>query len=500
MSAITIDNNLVHYEVLGRGRPVILLHGWLGSWRYWIPTMQQLGMKYRVYAIDLWGFGDTEKDPARYSFASQVKLLMDFMEKLGIGKAAIVGHALGAAVSITFARQFPERAPRVVLISPPLFDLGGITASAVALPAPPATTPAPQAALPAPGTAPGLPAPAATSLPASASTPAVVSAPATPAPKPAPVTGAASTPAPTAAPISQSATPAPVTASAPAPTPATASAPAPASAPAVKPAIAPTPVTASAPVPASVPAVKPATTSVPAVPPSASGATPTAAATPAPATPAPVTNASPPSAGDTLPRSPFANNPEKLAELQQSAVTLPKSPTQPASPLSRPSVPAPRPAGVDPLSAPFTRPEVNPLVNLLSTINPKAVLERHLARDPENLEKMRGEVEKMDNGILQRLAPSFQGINLAQQLSQLTTPVLLFHGREDAFFEPNEELINKIGALKSDGMFLPFITPEFRHFPMLEQSIKFNRLLTDFLDAPDLTNVGMKETWRRQLR
>lgn len=149
---------------------------------------------------------------------------------------------------------------------------------------------------------------------------------------------------------------------------------------------------------------------------------------------------------------------------------------------------------------PFARPEINPLVNLLSTINPKAVIERHLARDPENLEKMRAEVEKMDNGILQRLAPSFQGVNLALQLSQLTSPVLLFHGREDAFFEPNEELINRIGALKGDGLFLPFITPEFRHFPMLEQTTKFNRLMTDFLDAPDLTNVQMKETWRRQLR
>ncbi len=57
MSAITIENDLVHYEVLGRGRPVILVHGWLGSWRYWVPAMQQLSSKYRTYALDLWGFG-----------------------------------------------------------------------------------------------------------------------------------------------------------------------------------------------------------------------------------------------------------------------------------------------------------------------------------------------------------------------------------------------------------------------------------------------------------
>ena len=46
MSALTLDGDLVHYEVLGRGgRPVILLHGWIGSWRYWIPVMQQLYFK-----------------------------------------------------------------------------------------------------------------------------------------------------------------------------------------------------------------------------------------------------------------------------------------------------------------------------------------------------------------------------------------------------------------------------------------------------------------------
>ncbi|MCK7519753.1 MAG: hypothetical protein MZV64_19525 [Ignavibacteriales bacterium] len=31
---------IVHYEVLGRGRPVIFLHGWVGSWKYWIASMQ----------------------------------------------------------------------------------------------------------------------------------------------------------------------------------------------------------------------------------------------------------------------------------------------------------------------------------------------------------------------------------------------------------------------------------------------------------------------------
>ena len=44
MSIVTLESELIHYEVLGRGRPLIFLHGWVGSWRYWIPAMQALSI------------------------------------------------------------------------------------------------------------------------------------------------------------------------------------------------------------------------------------------------------------------------------------------------------------------------------------------------------------------------------------------------------------------------------------------------------------------------
>jgi pimeloyl-ACP methyl ester carboxylesterase len=123
MSALTIEQDLVHYEALGRGRPVILVHGWLGSWRYWIPAMQQLSGKYRSYALDLWGFGESAKEPLRYGFEEQVRLLNEFMERLGIAKAALVGHGLGAAIVTRFALQAPDRVSRVMAVSPPLFHM-----------------------------------------------------------------------------------------------------------------------------------------------------------------------------------------------------------------------------------------------------------------------------------------------------------------------------------------------------------------------------------------
>ena len=127
MSAITVDGDLVHYEVLGRGgRPVVLLHGWLGSWRYWIPTMRQLQLKYRVYALDLFGYGDSGKNPAKYSLQSQVRLLEEFMLQLGIPKVALIAHGYGTQVAINYASHHPDRVARMMLSSTPLFDPGDL--------------------------------------------------------------------------------------------------------------------------------------------------------------------------------------------------------------------------------------------------------------------------------------------------------------------------------------------------------------------------------------
>src|SRR3990172_5895370 len=126
MSAITVGGDLVHYEVLGRGRPVVLIHGWIGSWRYWSPTMRQFQLKYRVYAVDLFGFGDSGKNPDNYPIPQQIMLLDELMKQLGVPKAAIIAHGLGAQVLINFARKSPERVVRMLIASAPLFDPAGL--------------------------------------------------------------------------------------------------------------------------------------------------------------------------------------------------------------------------------------------------------------------------------------------------------------------------------------------------------------------------------------
>ncbi|HSF83576.1 MAG TPA: alpha/beta hydrolase [Anaerolineales bacterium] len=120
VSSITTDQGIVHYEVYGRGRPVILLHGWLGSWGLWQETMNHLSRSFRTYALDFWGFGESGKKRDSYAVQDFVSLVEQFMEKLGIVEAPLVGHSMGGTVSLSVAIQYPQRVRQVVVIGSPI--------------------------------------------------------------------------------------------------------------------------------------------------------------------------------------------------------------------------------------------------------------------------------------------------------------------------------------------------------------------------------------------
>lgn len=119
MSVVFLDSAIVHYEVLGKGRPVFFLHGWVGSWKYWIPSMQVASTSYRAYALDLWGFGETARSPVGYSLDNHADMLKAFLEKMGIGKIAVIGHGLGGLVAFNFARRWPQIVDRMMAVNCP---------------------------------------------------------------------------------------------------------------------------------------------------------------------------------------------------------------------------------------------------------------------------------------------------------------------------------------------------------------------------------------------
>jgi pimeloyl-ACP methyl ester carboxylesterase len=118
---VEIDGATIHYQEFGdKTNPTLLLiHGYTAStfsWHSVAPTFADEG--FHVVAIDLIGFGYSDK-PAwfEYSIASQARVVERFMDRMGIGKAIIVGSSYGGAVASTVALDYAERVEKLVLVS-----------------------------------------------------------------------------------------------------------------------------------------------------------------------------------------------------------------------------------------------------------------------------------------------------------------------------------------------------------------------------------------------
>lgn len=120
MSSIITEKGILHYEVFGHGKPVILLHGWLGSWGLWQETMTYLGQFYRTYALDFWGFGESGKKLDTYQINDFVDLVIQFMDQMGIESCPLIGHSMGGTVSLLSASIYPEKISKVVIIGSPI--------------------------------------------------------------------------------------------------------------------------------------------------------------------------------------------------------------------------------------------------------------------------------------------------------------------------------------------------------------------------------------------
>lgn len=110
----------MHFQAHGRGTPVVFVHGWLGSWDLWRPTMEALAWTHRCYALDLWGFGESGKRSATAMVSNYIDLVAQFLDALGIERAAVIGHSMGGTTALGAAIRYPERVSRVGVIGSPI--------------------------------------------------------------------------------------------------------------------------------------------------------------------------------------------------------------------------------------------------------------------------------------------------------------------------------------------------------------------------------------------
>ena len=123
MSSIVTSEGIVHYEMDGRGVPVILLHGWINSWDVWRETMIYMAdqRRFRVYALDFWGFGESAKEKTPpFKVDSYVSMVEQFMEIMGIQHAPIIGHSMGGTVALQMTLDHPERVRKTAIVGSPI--------------------------------------------------------------------------------------------------------------------------------------------------------------------------------------------------------------------------------------------------------------------------------------------------------------------------------------------------------------------------------------------
>ncbi|HEY6042250.1 MAG TPA: alpha/beta hydrolase [Anaerolineae bacterium] len=110
------DGSRVHYIVAGQGHPVILVHGWRDSGYTWRKNIPDLAKYFRVYALDLPGFGfSTRYAEAIYTVPQFARWVAQFMKALKIPSAHIVGNSLGGATALELSYERPELVDKLVL-------------------------------------------------------------------------------------------------------------------------------------------------------------------------------------------------------------------------------------------------------------------------------------------------------------------------------------------------------------------------------------------------
>ncbi len=105
----------IHYNEVGDGLPIIFLHGsgpGATGWSNFNKNMAVLGEKYRCIAPDMPGWGQSYA--VGLEERRHAETLIDFMDVLGISKAAVIGNSMGGATSIRFAAMFPDRITHLV--------------------------------------------------------------------------------------------------------------------------------------------------------------------------------------------------------------------------------------------------------------------------------------------------------------------------------------------------------------------------------------------------
>ncbi|MEI6020288.1 MAG: alpha/beta hydrolase [Bacteroidota bacterium] len=108
-------NDNVSFSDTGKGRVVVLLHGFLGAHQIWEKTILNLSKSYRVIAVDLPGHGATPNFGYAHSMELMAKCVKAVLDSLRLKKYVLIGHSMGGYVALAFADLFPDNLKGICL-------------------------------------------------------------------------------------------------------------------------------------------------------------------------------------------------------------------------------------------------------------------------------------------------------------------------------------------------------------------------------------------------
>ena len=121
----------LHYAEQGEpgGSAILFLHGWPDSWFSFSRMLPLLPARYRAFAVDQRGFGDSERPDRGYGIEDMATDAVAFLDAVGVERATVVGHSFGSFVARRVAVAHPERLSRLVLIDSGFSPANAVTRS-----------------------------------------------------------------------------------------------------------------------------------------------------------------------------------------------------------------------------------------------------------------------------------------------------------------------------------------------------------------------------------
>jgi len=113
---IDLDGRSTHYIEKGEGEVIILLHGFFYDSYLWDSNIEVLAKHFKVYAVDLWGFGYSTREPLDYGYQLYSDQVLMFMNALDIQQASLMGQSMGAGTAIWFCVQHRQRVNKLILV------------------------------------------------------------------------------------------------------------------------------------------------------------------------------------------------------------------------------------------------------------------------------------------------------------------------------------------------------------------------------------------------